>query len=86
MAASDFQNVTPGFPALNPQTAVTTSEASGGAYEVPSSSFNGTVKVTPLKTFSWMLPGGGQSTFYKGMARAVPQDVHDQMVTAGLVS
>lgn len=86
MAESDFKNVTPGFPALNPQVTAENKAGSGGAIDVPSASVTDANKVTPLSTFTYNLPGSGPTTFYKGNARVVSPTVAADLRAKGLVS
>lgn len=86
MAKSDFKNVTPGFPAFNPEVTAENLAGSGGAVEVPSANVTDPNKVTPLSTFVYTLPGSGPSTFYVGNARVVSAAVAADMRAKGLVS
>jgi len=54
--------------------------------ETPSATDTSSGKVTPLKSFSYLMPGGQPQAFYKGMPKVVPQTVRADLLAKGLVS
>jgi hypothetical protein len=78
-------NVRPGGPAASFHYIPVVTLGSG-AIDENTSLVTDTNKVTPLKSFSYILQGGGASAFYKGFPRIVDPADKAALIAAGLVS
>jgi hypothetical protein len=76
------KDVSPGFPATNPQT--TAVATTSGAFD--EKGYSDPNLVTPNSTFPYVMPDGSSKTFYKGMPVVVSPGVKAALTAAGLVS
>jgi len=75
----------PGSPALHP-TYEAASLPGTGAGDFAGSLLSATNQLTPNRTFSYAMPGGGSKTFYYGMKTTVSTAVYNAITGLGWAS